>query len=106
MSLNWSKFDIEKFDDTTSFVLWQVRMKVILLNLGVRAVITGQPEELEGEENSKEWAAMDEKALSTIQLCVSDSTLQEILTKTTTGTWNKLEETFLKNTITNRLRLK
>jgi gag-polypeptide of LTR copia-type len=82
-------------------------MKTILSNLGVRAAITGQPEELEGDENIKEWAAMDEKALSTIQMCVSDSTLQEILTEiTAAGAWNKLEETFMKKKVTNRLRLK
>jgi hypothetical protein len=50
-------------------------MKAILSNLDVRAAITRRPEELEGDENSKECATMDEKALSTIQLCVSDSTL-------------------------------
>jgi hypothetical protein len=86
MSLNWSKFDNEKFDGTTSFALWQVRIKSILSNLGVRVDIIGRPEELAGDENNKEWAVMDEKCLSTIQLCVNNSTLQEILTEiTTTG---------------------
>jgi hypothetical protein len=50
---------------------------------------------------------MDEKALSTIQLCVSDSTLQEILTETIAASArNKLEKTFMKKTVMNRLRLK
>jgi hypothetical protein len=80
MSLNWSKFNIEKFDGTTNFALWQVRMKYILSNFGVRVVITRWLEELTGDENNKEWATMEENALSIIQLCVSDSTLQEILT--------------------------
>jgi gag-polypeptide of LTR copia-type len=50
---------------------------------------------------------MDEKILSTIQLCVSDSTLQEILILITAAcAWNKLEKTFMKKTVMNRLRLK
>jgi hypothetical protein len=57
-------------------------MKTILSNLGVRVIITGRLEELAGNDNNKEWAEMDEKTLSNIQLCVSDSTLQEILTET------------------------
>jgi hypothetical protein len=72
MSLNWSKFNIEKFDGTTNFALWQVRMKYILSNFGVRVVITRWIEELTGDENNKEWATMEENALSIIQLCVSD----------------------------------
>jgi gag-polypeptide of LTR copia-type len=50
---------------------------------------------------------MDGKALSTIQLCLSNSTLQEILSeKTAKGLWEKLENIFMKKSLTNRLRLK
>ena len=63
-----TKFDIEKFNDTSSFVLWQVRMKAILSNLGVKAAITGRPKDLEGVQNDKEWETMNDRALSTIQL--------------------------------------
>jgi hypothetical protein len=41
-------------------------MKAILSNLGVRVAITGWPEKLAGDENNKECATMNEKALSTI----------------------------------------
>jgi hypothetical protein len=54
MSLNWFKFNIKKFDDTTNFALRQVRMMTILSNLSVRVAITGWLEELAGDENSKE----------------------------------------------------
>jgi gag-polypeptide of LTR copia-type len=79
-------------------------MKAILSNLGVRVIIIGRPKELAGDDNNKDWAEMDEMAFLTIQLCVSDSTLQDILIKTTAaGAWNKLEETFMKKMVTNRL---
>ena len=107
MSSSGTKFDVEKFDGTSSFALWQVRMKAILSNMGVKDAISGRPTELEGEAHDKEWKTMDDKALSTIHLCVGDSTLQEILTETTAkGAWTKLEETYMQKTVTNRLRLK
>ena len=50
---------------------------------------------------------MEDKALSTIQLCLSDCTLQEILTETKAAdAWAKLEKTYMQKTVTNRLRLK
>lgn len=107
MSANWSKFDIEKFDGTSSFALWQIRMKAILTNMGVKAALTGRPKELEGADNDRKWEVMEDKALSTIQLCLSDCTLQEILTETKAAdAWAKLEKTYMQKTVTNRLRLK
>lgn len=39
---------------------------------------------------------MDDKSLSTIKLCLSDSTLQEILLDTwTVDTWKKLEQIYM-----------
>ena len=60
-------------------MLWQVQMTAILSNLGVKATISGRPKEMEGEAKNKDWEIMNDKSLSTIQLCLSDSTLQEIL---------------------------
>ena len=91
-----SKFDIERFDGNTSFALWQVCMIAILSTLGIKDVIYGK--EVDTEMTDKKWKEMDDKALSTIQLCLSDATLQEVLSETTTmGLWNKLEETYMKN---------
>jgi len=40
-------------------------------------------------------------------LCLSDATLQEVLSeKTAMNLWKKLEETYMKKSLTNRLRLK
>jgi len=100
-----SKFDIERFDGNTSFALWQVCMIAILSTLGIKDVIYGK--EVDTEMTDKKWKEMDDKALSTIQLCLSDATLQEVLSKMTAmGLWKKLEETYMKKYLTNRLWLK
>jgi len=50
---------------------------------------------------------MDDKALSTIQLCLSDATLHQVLLEMTAmDLWNKLEEMYMKKSLTNWLRLK
>ena len=55
----------------------------------------------------KNWEMMDDIVLSTIQLCLSDSTLQGIHSESTTiCAWKKLEEIYLQKSITNRLCLK
>ncbi|MFQ6629834.1 hypothetical protein Gotur_006515 [Gossypium turneri] len=35
-------FDIEKFDGVTNFNLWQVRMMTILVQTGLKKVVTGK----------------------------------------------------------------
>ena len=69
-----TKFDIEKYDGMASFALWQVRMMAILSNQGAKAAIFGQDKSATKMEN-KDSEMMDDIALSTIQLCLSDSTL-------------------------------
>jgi len=80
-------------------------MAAILSTLGIKDAIYGR--EVDAEMMDKKWKEIDDKALSTIQFCLSDATLQEVLLKTTAiGLWKKLEETYMKKSLTNRLRLK
>jgi len=101
-----SKFDIERFGGKTSFALWQVCMAAILSTLGIKDAIYGR-EEADANMTDKKWKEIDDKVLSTIHLCLSDATLQEVLSETTAmGLWKKLQETYMKKFLTNQLRLK
>ena len=73
-----AKYDIEKYDGKTSFALWQVRMAAILSSQGVKDAIFGRDNLIDALTDSK-WRTMDDKALSIIQLCLSNSTLQEVI---------------------------
>ncbi|MFQ6667948.1 hypothetical protein Gotur_033797 [Gossypium turneri] len=54
------RFEIEKFDGETNFNLWQVRMMAILVQSGLKKVVTGKkPENL----NKTEWEELDDKTL-------------------------------------------
>ncbi|MFQ6634260.1 hypothetical protein Gotur_011483 [Gossypium turneri] len=55
-----TRLEIEKFDGETNFNLWQVRMMTILVQTGLKKVVTEKkPENL----NQTEWEELDEKAL-------------------------------------------
>ena len=63
------KFDIEKFDRSVNFALWQVKMKAILIQNGVQKAIDGV-DKLPKGMIAMRWEEIDTKALSTIQLCL------------------------------------
>jgi gag-polypeptide of LTR copia-type len=101
-----AKYGIEKYDGETSFALWQVWMAAILSSIGIKDAIYGRDKLVE-PVTYKKWFDLDDKALSTIQLCLSNSTLQEdLLENTAKGLWEKLESMYMKKSLTNRLRLK
>ncbi|MFQ6662703.1 hypothetical protein Gotur_030467 [Gossypium turneri] len=78
-----TRFEIEKFDGEINFNLWQVRMMTILVQNGLKKVVTGKkPRNL----NQTEWEELDEKALSAILLCLANMVLQEVLMKKTPST--------------------
>ncbi|MBA0764171.1 hypothetical protein Gotri_013538, partial [Gossypium trilobum] len=69
-----TRFEIEKFDGVTNFNLRQVRMMTILVQTGLKKVVTRKkPVNL----NQTECEELDENALSAIQLCLANTILQE-----------------------------
>ncbi|KAG8480246.1 hypothetical protein CXB51_024797 [Gossypium anomalum] len=99
-----TRFEIEKFDGEKNFNLWQVRMMAILVQTGLKKVITGKkPENL----NQIEWKELDEKALSAIHLCLANTVLLEVLMeKTSSALWKRLETIYATKSLANRLVLK
>ena len=70
------KFDIQKFDNVKNFSRWQIRINAILTQSGLKKALLGRekkPQDMK-EETWQEW---DEKALTTIQLCLADEVLDE-----------------------------
>ncbi|KAK5831022.1 hypothetical protein PVK06_014817 [Gossypium arboreum] len=98
-----TRFKIEKFDGETNFNLWQVRMMAILVQSGLKKVIGKKPENL----NKIEWEELDEKTLFAIQLCLTNTVLQEVLMeKTSFALWKRLETLYATKSLANRLVLK
>ncbi|KAH1130417.1 hypothetical protein J1N35_001795 [Gossypium stocksii] len=68
-------FEIKKFDGVTNFNLWQVQMMTILVQIGLKKVVTGKKLE---NLNQTEWEELDENVLFAIQLCLANTVLQEV----------------------------
>ena len=98
------KFDVEKFTGENYFHLWKLKMRALLVHLGIKKVM----------EDVKTWTkiskitdediqdAMD-KAHNTIILSLGDSVLREIGDHTTAANlWKKLEDLYTKQSLTKR----
>jgi hypothetical protein len=101
-----TKFDIEKFDGNISFGLWRVRMLAVLTQNDLKIALKGKEKKPQDMSDS-DWEQLDEKALTAIQLCLTDTVLKEVLGETTAaGLWLKLESLYMTKSLTNRLILK
>ncbi|CAD6334610.1 unnamed protein product [Miscanthus lutarioriparius] len=101
------KFDLPLLDYKTRFVLWQVKMRVIL------AQSSDLDEALDGfgGKRQKSWTAeekrKDRKALSLIQLHLHNDILQEVLQeKTAAELWLKLELIYMSKDLTSKMHVK
>ena len=101
------KYDLPMLDYKTRFSLWQVKMRAIL------AQTNDLDEALEkfGKKKKDEWTdeekRKDRKALSLIQLHLSNDILQEVLQeKTATELWLKLESICMSKDLTSKLHMK
>nr|ABA96191.1 retrotransposon protein, putative, Ty1-copia subclass [Oryza sativa Japonica Group] len=101
------KYDLPLLDYKTRFSLWQVKMRVVL------AQTSDLDEALEsfGKKKTTEWTAeekrKDHKALSLIQLHLSNDILQEVLQeKTAAELWLKLESICVSKDLTSKMHIK
>ena len=98
--------EIEKFDRSMSFALWQVKMRAVLTQQGLQKAILGK-EKMDKNLTKEQKEELDEKALALIQLCLSNEVLREVICeKTTSGVWLKLESLYMTKSLTNKLVLK
>ncbi|KAL5783244.1 hypothetical protein ACOSP7_008273 [Xanthoceras sorbifolium] len=71
-----TKFDIEKFDRNMSFTMWQVKMRAILIHNGLHQALLGK-DKLPSTMDEAKKQEIDDKALASIQLCLSNEVLRE-----------------------------
>uniref|UniRef100_A0A7C9EBU4 Uncharacterized protein n=1 Tax=Opuntia streptacantha TaxID=393608 RepID=A0A7C9EBU4_OPUST len=101
-----TKFDILKFVGKISFNIWKVQMMAVLTQNGLKKALGGKSKKPESMTD-EQWEELDEKALSTIQLCLAPPVLREVLDKTTTAEiWLALESLYMTKSLANKIRLK
>ncbi|MBA0787941.1 hypothetical protein Gotri_027622 [Gossypium trilobum] len=99
-----TRFDIKEFDGILNFNLRQVRMTVILVQNGLKMVITGKKP---ADMDKSEWEELDGKTLFVIQLCLSNNVLKEVFMEKTRYTlWKRFKTLYATKSLANRLVLK
>ena len=77
------KFEVEKFNDKEkNFGLWQKRVKALLVQQGLHKTLQGKSSKSAGTSN-EDWKEMDLKAASTIQLCLADEVMYNVMDEET-----------------------
>jgi len=71
-----TKFDILKFNSKINFNISKVQMMVILTQNGSKKALGGKTKKPESMTD-EQWEELDEKALSTIQLCLAPHVLRK-----------------------------
>ncbi|KAL6493219.1 hypothetical protein OROGR_032978 [Orobanche gracilis] len=100
-----TKFDIEKFDGKISFSIWRVQMSAVLIQSGLKKALDGKSKKPD-TMTDKQWDELDEKALSSIQLCLYKEVLREVANERTAASlWLKLETLYMAKSLANKFRL-
>ncbi|GKV35094.1 hypothetical protein SLEP1_g43407 [Rubroshorea leprosula] len=101
-----AKYEIEKFNGGKNFNLWRLKMRAMLVQQGLWKALEREarlPKTLPEEEKID----LKERALSAIQLSLSDEVLGEVAEENSASAlWLKLEALYLTKSVTNRLYLK
>ena len=94
---------IDKFTGMNSFSLWQIKMRALLKQQGLWALLAKK----DLGTDTAEMASLEEKAHATIMLRLADDIITEIADQdTTVGLWLKLESLYMTKSLTNKLLLK
>ncbi|KAJ4723126.1 Retrovirus-related Pol polyprotein from transposon TNT 1-94 [Melia azedarach] len=94
---------IDKFMGRNSFSLWQIKMQALLKQQGLWAPLMRKL----ADPITVEMAVLEEKAHSTIMLCLANDIITEVAEEETAqGLWVKLEGLYMTKSLTNKLLLK
>ena len=69
MAPSGTRFEVQKFDRTENFALWQTRVKDLLAQQGcLKALRDVKPAKMDNDD----WEELQMQAAGTIRLCLSD----------------------------------
>ena len=101
-----TKFEVEKFDGKSNFLLWKLRVTALLVKEGVYKALEGEKKK-SSTMTEEEFRDIDFRARATIILCLSDEVLYNVMTETTAAAvWCKLESLYMTKSLSNKLFMK
>jgi hypothetical protein len=99
-----SRFEVEKFNGKNNFELWKLKVWDLLVQQGLHKALDGNtPMSMTYDH----WEDIDARALNTIQLCLPDNVLFNIVgEETITDLWSRMESLYMTKSLTNQIYLK
>ena len=98
-----TKFEVEKFDGKTNFLLWKMRVTSLLVKEVTHKVMLGI-EKKPSKMKDDEWNDIDFRTKTTIILCLSDEVLYNVMNaETTAGLWCRLESLYMTKSLSNKI---
>ena len=101
-----TKFEVEKFDEKSNFLLWKMRVTSLLVKKGTHKPLLGiekKPSKMDGDE----WNDIDFCAKVTIILCLLDKVLYNVMNEEiTAGLWCRQESLYITKSLSNKLFIK
>lgn len=98
-----AKFEVEKFDGTNSFRMWQCEVKDVLTQQDLNIALEDKPATM----SDVDWQKLNRLACSTIRLCLAKPQKYAVMRETSAKElWQKLEDKYMTKSIENRLYLK
>ncbi|PSS08126.1 Endonuclease [Actinidia chinensis var. chinensis] len=98
-----AKFEVEKFDGTNNFGMWQCEVLDVLIQQDLDITLEAKPEDM----SEKDWAKLNRQACGTIRLCLAKDQKYFVMKETSAKElWDKLENKYMTKSVENRLYLK
>ena len=100
------KFEVDKFNDKENSLLWQKKVKALLAQHGLHKILQGKLAKPVGMSD-EDCEELDLKTTSTIQLCLADDVIYNVIDEEmATGLWLRLETLYMTKSLSNQLYLK
>ncbi|KAK2387677.1 alpha carbonic anhydrase [Trifolium repens] len=101
-----TKWEIEKFTGDNDFGLWKVKMRALLTHNKCVEALKGVTQ-MSATLSDAEKTEMDEKALSSIILCLGDKLLREVAREASAAAmWSKLNTLYMTKSLAHKQCLK
>ncbi|KAM1838444.1 hypothetical protein ACFX14_020106 [Malus domestica] len=98
-----AKFEVEKFNGTNNFGMWQCEVKDVLAQQDLLTALGEKPEAM----SKPEWEKLNLWACSSIRLCLAKTQKYFVIRETVASVlWQKLEDKYMTKSAENRLHLK
>ena len=102
-SIGNAKFEVEKFNGTNNFGMWQCEMMDVLCQQELDIALDDKPEDM----SDAEWAKINRWACGSIRLCLAKDQKFFVMKETSAKElWKKLEDQYMFKSAENRLHLK